>query len=100
MSRNNSVELATNTDDLELISASVTLYPNPASNIVYITIDNPVHRDKINSLIITDSKGAIIRKVENIQFRTEIDVSNYPTGTYIITILSNSGSIVKKVIKV
>lgn len=100
MSRNNTVELATNTDDLELISASVTLYPNPASNIVYITIDNPVHRDKIISLIITDSKGAIIRKVENIQFRTEIDVSNYPTGTYIITILSNSGSIVKKVIKV
>ena len=70
------------------------------SKSVYITIDNPVHRDKIESLIITDSKGAIIQKVEDIQFRTKIDVSNYPTGTYIITIVSTGGSIVKKVIKV
>ena len=77
-----------NTNDLELLGDGITLYPNPVSNIVTIAIDNPLPGDQIKSLIITDIKGTIIREIENVQSRTEIDVSAYPTGTYIITIIT------------
>jgi hypothetical protein len=98
ISRNNSVELVTNTDDLELLG--VRIYPNPATQFVSISIDNPDHLDKISALIITDSKGALIQKIEQIELKTDIDLSGYPTGTYFINILTNSGNFVRKFTKI
>jgi len=98
ISRNNSVELVTNTDDLELLG--VTIYPNPATQIVSISFDNPAHLDKISALIITDSKGALIRKIEQIESKTDLDLSGFPTGTYFVTILTNSGNLVRKFTKI
>jgi aminopeptidase N len=98
ISRNNTVELITNTDDWEL--SGVSIYPNPATQFVTISIDNPDHLDKISSMIITDSKGALIRKIEQIEAKTDIDLSGYPTGTYFINILTNSGNFVRKFTKI
>jgi hypothetical protein len=92
------VELVTNTDDLE--SFDVTIYPNPATQVVSISFDNPAHSDKISALIITDSKGALIQKIEQIEAKTDIDLSGYPTGTYFINILTNSGNFVRKFTKI
>jgi len=100
VSRNNTVDMVTSTDERDITGADVNIYPNPAGNVVYITIDNPVQRDKISSLIITDSKGAIIQEVKDIPIRTEIDLSTYQTGTYMITILTDTGSFVKKFTKI
>lgn len=98
ISRNNSVELITHADNLEL--PGVSIYPNPASHMVSISLDNPAHLDKITALIITDSKGALIRKIEQIESKIDMDLAGFPGGTYFVTILTQSGSFVRKFTKI
>ena len=98
ISRNNFVEQVTNTVDLELFD--VTIYPNPATQVVSISFDNPAHLDKISALIITDSKGALIQRIEQIESKTDIDLSSYPSGTFFINILTNSGNFIRKFTKI
>ncbi len=98
ISRNNSVELITHADDLEL--SGVSIYPNPATHMVSISLDNPAYLDKIAALIITDSKGAQIRKIEQIESKIDIDLAGFPRGTYFVTIHTRSGNFVRKFTKI
>lgn len=98
ISQNNSVELVSHTDDLEL--PGVSIYPNPATHMVSISLDNPADLDKITALIITDSKGALIRKIEQVEIKTNIDLGGFAEGTYFVTILTKSGNYIRKFTKI
>ena len=78
-------------DDIEEnnVENSLSIYPNPASNIVNILNDNSLN---ITNIEIIDLTGRIVLNIEN---TTDIDVSNLPEGQYFVKVYSES-TIVRK----
>ncbi|BDS10554.1 T9SS type A sorting domain-containing protein [Aureispira anguillae] len=77
-----------NTLDIEDIefAKSISLYPNPASNIVMIEMDN------LQSVKVVDMQGKEVLKSTN----NKIDVSALKTGMYFVKITNNNGNIATK----
>ena len=78
----------------------ISLYPNPTDRFVSINIKD---REKDNLiLVITDLKGQIIHKkelmVENGAIIEKIDVSNYSSGIYFVSVQNSNSIEVKKMI--
>lgn len=80
----------------ELINSEITIYPNPAANVVNILSKN----NEINCVFMTDVNGRTVKNV-NIANATEaqINISDLAAGVYIMKITSNEGIITKKIIK-
>lgn len=75
----------------ELNSLQLTVFPNPASTIIYVK-DVPKHL----KIVVTNSIGNVIGQVRptpNEQL-TKIDVSDLPSGLYIVLIKDRIGNIV------
>ena len=67
---------------------NIKIYPNPASNIVYIQTENGSTPElKLYSL-----DGKLLQQIRD----TEIDVSNYPAGLYLLSIDGQMAKIIKK----
>lgn len=90
---NNLVTLSTNETSKR---ESVKIYPNPVSEQLNIEVD-----DKIQSVIIFDAKGSLVRNYsENgISNGRIIDVSDLNTGIYLVKVKTKTSEFVKKVIK-
>jgi len=73
----------------ELQEISVSVYPNPASDRLFFTSDTPV-----TSVSVTDISGRIIN-VNNVS-SGYIDVSLLKAGVYILSILTDKGTAVRK----
>jgi hypothetical protein len=69
---------------------SYTIYPNPATNKVYMFIDNPL---KDEYIYIYDIYGKLISKT-NAKNHQEIDVTFIPNGTYLIKYSSKTSKVV------
>ncbi len=67
-------------------------YPNPAVNTVHV-----VFSDAVNSLKITDLNGRTLHEINAIK-ETEIDISNWSTGIYIIYAVKNNETISGKLL--
>jgi hypothetical protein len=68
-------------------SNDVTIYPNPAHNLVQINLQNT--SETLNSIRLYDVLGKTITSMENIAAsQTSIDVSNLSKGVYLIEITS------------
>jgi hypothetical protein len=80
--------------DLEL--DSVSLYPNPTQNIITIVSPQAI----VTSATIYDIRG---RKVSEVDFRNkvnyQIDLSTMEAAVYFIGVVTESGTIIKRVIK-
>jgi hypothetical protein len=91
--------IVTNTFDTEFTAALATnsfeatnfvLYPNPASNLVYINLQNT--SEVLESLEITDMLGKQIKTLNNIgATQASIDVSNFAKAIYFVIIKTESG---------
>jgi len=84
-------------DGIDDISSEVKLYPNPATDNIYLQIPN----SPINS-----AKGAVYNVIGaqvmdfNFNSNTEnLDISSLPTGMYMLKIQTSVGRGVKKFIK-
>lgn len=77
-------------------TTQVSMYPNPASNMVTIQTDN----EPINSVKITDVLGKTVAIQTNIDaVSTKISVSNYKSGIYFVEIKTeNKKTITKKLV--
>jgi Secretion system C-terminal sorting domain len=79
-------------DEVELnkIRNDFVIYPNPSTNFIEISMIN----SKFNKIVINsfDGKTILDKNIENSNF-SEIDVSNYSNGIYIISVTSDSGEI-------
>ena len=69
-------------------SIGVSLFPNPANNI--ITLQNS-NMDTVN-VIIYDESGNVITKINNVDHQTDINISKYKSGIYFLYVMFENGS--------
>ncbi|MDP2159646.1 MAG: T9SS type A sorting domain-containing protein [Flavobacterium sp.] len=75
---------------------SISVYPNPASNAVYITGNNL----DIENILVSDLNGRVLKSFDFSSVSDAvIDLTELTSAVYIITIKSNEGTINKKIIK-
>ena len=73
-------------------NSSLTLYPNPVQNILYITGDDSEDYDvEVFSVL-----GQLVLSVVNV---TQIEVGGFNSGLYLIKITSENSTQVKRIIK-
>jgi len=84
-----------NADDVTLQN-SISLYPNPTNGTVFI---NNLGNETLIKAEIFDITGKKIMKFNNFYNQKSININSFKTGLYFLKIYSNSGSIVKKIIK-
>ena len=85
-------QLAVGLSDLELLSASILVYPNPTKDFVNILTD----KFQIKTLVLTDINGKIIKEKTD----SKMDLSDLENGMYFLTVTTNEGlSITKKTIR-
>lgn len=77
------------------ISSKISMYPNPAQNIVTISYKS----FSSASLEIMDSVGRLISTNKLNEATTEIDINNLSKGTYFFKITSDEGVGVNRIIK-
>jgi len=79
-----------------------TVYPNPTTSTATISFDQLAQGSKYE-IRVTDIMGKIIMKQSAIansgQNIRQLDLSNYPSGIYIVTVISNEGTKTLKVYK-
>ena len=79
-----------------------TVYPNPTTSTATISFDQFAQGSKYE-IRVTDIMGKIIMKQSAIansgQNIRQLDLSNYPSGIYIVTVISNEGTKTLKVYK-
>lgn len=80
------------------LESGLTLYPNPAKNVVNLVNKTNI---SLNDMIIFDING---KKVNQIDLRTmqgekSVDISNLASGVYVIQIMGENASTIKRLIK-
>lgn len=79
------------------LSSQFSVFPNPATNVV--TITNSAG-SSLNSVTITDINGRTVKSVElNGAADAQINIADLSIGMYIMTISSDKGAAVKKIVK-
>jgi hypothetical protein len=77
----------------------ISLYPNPASSYINIEFSN---WSDVTQVSILDAKGSLIENIQVENYSNQsinLNVSNYPTGTYFVHIQNKYGNKTKKFIK-
>jgi len=90
------VELVLSNDDDDFKSNTLSVFPNPTSDL--ITIHSEVNSE-IQIQIISQT-GRVVRSINIRNGINEIDLSQLPAGIYFLHATSNENSTVKKILKV
>jgi uncharacterized surface protein with fasciclin (FAS1) repeats len=80
----------------EIEAISVDVYPNPSSDFIFVK-SNDGNIDQV-TLINMEGKVLFVREIETSE--TQIDLSNYNTGRYILQIEGNGTTVHKNLVKV
>lgn len=67
----------------------LVIYPNPASDFVSL------RADESGSILITDMNGKM-KLEQRVEDQLKIDLFNYPTGMYIVTLIADNGDVSTK----
>ena len=78
------------------ITNTVVLYPNPASTEFIVNLGSSVDGDV--EITVINSLGQIIQRLNTTTTQTTIDVSNYHTGLYFVSIKTDTQSTTKKLL--
>ncbi|GEQ84818.1 hypothetical protein ULMS_03260 [Patiriisocius marinistellae] len=80
--------------------AGITLYPNPASDKVFVDLTSETASDA--SILIVNSLGQTVQTISNVQMggktTATIDIAGFSTGMYFVTITSQGISETKKLL--
>lgn len=74
----------------------VSVYPNPATNIVTITTKNYLPDSKIT---VCNTSGTVITSTSITSTYTQLDISHYPSGLYIVRYTDSNGFSYQKLLK-
>ena len=90
--------VATNNDTLAnrsfLASSTLTIYPNPVSNILRIQASKPMTGVKMFNIL-----GALVHEIKTDSENINMDLSAYSSGIYFLTIYNDEGFTSRKIIK-
>jgi len=78
----------------ELLSTQVKIYPNPATNLLFVEADSP-----IKLIEIFDLQGRKINEFMPNAPKAEIQINNLTNGNYLVKVHSQSNTITKQIIK-
>ena len=87
------VPLATSFFDATL---DVQLFPNPASETLFIKINNSQLENEVQNISVYDSKGSLVYKTA--KFTSNIDFKAFEKGNYLVKIQFLNSTVTKKVI--
>lgn len=84
---------------VEKLSFAVSIFPNPFMDSFTIKISNPL--EEVATISIVTLLGQQVYQTQLAPFQNEktISFSSYPTGTYIVQLISSGPTITKKIIK-
>lgn len=83
------VDISVSTD--QYTSNEITVYPNPAKDEI-----NILNADEFNIIKFYDITGREVKSIKN--FNTRINISDLPSGLYVMELNSNTNRILKKII--
>jgi hypothetical protein len=78
----------------DFVSSNIGVYPNPAKNLLTIVMEN-----KNAEIIISDVTGKVVYKAIAIESENTINVENFTTGIYLITVETEQGRSFTKFVK-
>ena len=86
------------TNDIDIVSSEVALFPNPTND--FITINNP-NSIKLDNVTIYDVNGRLInsKRLNSNNSSHELDITQFASGMYLFVIESDKGQIIKRIIK-
>jgi len=87
------------TDATELgneMPTDINVYPNPASDIITVAVENG---KRVSTINIYNMIGSIMKVVELNGNQKEIDISELPAGSYIISVEDEKEPLTKQIIK-
>jgi hypothetical protein len=94
MSSETATELSDNLPSIENEITGIDIYPNPIHNTLIIKA-----KDRYN-MMLSDVSGRVIVRKELMGTTTDIDMSHYPNGVFLLKATSGNGeSFVRKIVK-
>ncbi len=91
---NYSSAIALSTEKLEKAEATISVYPNPAQDVLFIKNLNNLEIDKVT---ITDISGKKI--LEQVGHKTAINIESLAVGMYVLEVMSAGNRVVEKFVK-
>lgn len=82
--------------DFIAIEKRITVYPNPAIDILNINLGNTNLESQVKTISIVGIKGDVLFKTD--KFNSKIDVKNLSKGTYLVKIQFDDSLVTKKII--
>lgn len=79
---------------IEDADAALSIYPNPAHDVLYVENDSP-----IENVAIMDLMGRTLASYTVQDYHCQIDISSLPAGIYVMQLMLNDQIISKKIVK-
>lgn len=81
----------------EFLNSSISVYPNPATNLINVSAGNNI---SVDSVSIVDLNGRVVKNVnyDNIS-QLQLNISDLSSGMYLMNINSQEGVLTKKIVK-
>ena len=74
------------------------VYPNPATNTITIELSNLQHSNLQPTITIESMLGQLLYQSKHNQNRSNIDISNFQSGVYLVKVLTEEGLMVKSIV--
>jgi len=76
----------------------LTLWPVPANDVLHVSYSGE-NSNSLSTITMYDSYGRLVMsKDANAENQTQVNVSNFPTGIYMLKLTNNEESVIKKVL--
>ena len=82
-------------EDAGNATKGIVIYPNPSKGIIVITSGDS---DKTNNISIYNAAGMLLLSLGDVADGSEIDLSSYPAGSYIVKVKNNENTYTKTLI--
>lgn len=89
------VELCTGVDEISSAGTAINIYPNPGTGVYQLKLDR-LSTGK-NTLNVYNASGALIKTMEIVSEKTEVDLRQQAAGIYFVQLMNgtNDGSVTK-----
>ena len=91
-----SAGLFLSTSNFISIEKNITIYPNPATDILQISLGNSFLENDVKTISIYDVKGSLISKTQ--KFVSSLDIKQFARGTYFVKIQFSNSVVTKKLL--